>query len=133
MNRDCCLINGVSALFAGPSGTGKTLPVLPDVLAWSPDHGRAILFRDTGDKSYVFGIMTHVFEVVNETYSASVLYDIREGFEGFVNSTGWNEKAPIYYCPPHMYLVKDQGWRKNVTCMHELTAPRTHVQRGSRF
>jgi len=98
------------------NGRGQTMDILPDVLVWSPDHGRAIVFKDTGEKEYLLGVRTHVFEVANETYTANPRYDIRPGFEGFINSTRWNDQSPLYYCPPHFYLVQDEGWYKNVTC-----------------
>ena len=105
------------------NGRGQTMDVMPDILLFSPDHGRAVLFRDTTEKVEFFGISTHVFEIIDETYDPNPLYDLREGFRGFINSSTWNDNAPVMYSPPHFYLV-DPIWGVNFTGTPPAMSPR---------
>jgi len=106
---------------SGNSGNGQFIPAklsfsgkppeeFPEFYAWSPDHGKAVLFKDSMKKVELFNVTTHLMVMVNETYNLDSKYDLTDPlYLGFVNATRINDDVPIFYSQPRMLLV-NQFW-----------------------
>lgn len=104
------------------SWTGTTPEILEDIVAWSSDHGRGVIFRDDGEKVDLFGIQTHLYSMIHDTYLPDTQYDNYLGDlgYGFINATSINDGTPVWYTQPRFYLV-DQKWKDYALGIPEAT------------
>jgi len=101
------------------SWTGKYPEELADIYAWSPDHGKVVVFNDTGIKVSLYEVPTHLFSMDHDTtYTAEVKYDNYLGADGYglINATKINDGTPVWYSQPRFYMVSDRWtqWAQGV-------------------